>query len=115
MTAAQHYLNPGVRNLSVSVACLVSCQLFPYGRHRFEICRTFRNQQALCLDDRLIYLIILSSSILIVSSAIPKSLTRTNDSDHLGALTVKFAIQQRNTREIYTPIILPGTTLTPGA
>ena len=92
MTAAQHYLNTGVRNLSVSVACLVSCQLFSYGRHRFEICRTFRNQQALGLDDRLIYLMILSISIRIVSSAVFKSSVRTNYCDYLDALTVNFAI-----------------------
>jgi len=72
MTAAQHYPDTCVRYLPVSVACLVSCQLFPHGRHRVEVCRTLRNQQAFGLDDRLIYVMILSKPSIILSSAIPK-------------------------------------------
>ena len=115
MTDALHYFNIGVRNLPVSVACLVSCQLFPYGRHRFEVCRTFRNQQALGLDDRLIYMMIFSKPSITIPSAISKPALEIDYSDYLDAPTMKFTILWQKLRKGYTPIIVSRPTLTLGA
>lgn len=50
MIAPKYHLNPPFCPLSVGRPCMVSCQLFSHGQHRFTLRRKIRNQQGVGLD-----------------------------------------------------------------